>query len=119
MNYFFITQRKHVLPPAPFFRQFLRSRWPQAQVEDVLNPTDAHELEFTVPMLHSEVYGSLHRGGEAVVFVGDLRDCAEFALWCQSIIPSGEVATFCDESMSGILEVGAATTVADILQSFA
>ena len=117
MNYFFITQRPGLLP-ASHFLQSARSHWPMAQVEEVRNPADIHALEFSIPMAHSRVYGSLNRGGDSVVFVGEFRDCAEFALWCRSLIPLGEVATFCDESMSGNLDLDASTTLADILRAF-
>ncbi len=110
MNYFFIPQREGVLPHVQSFLEFLRSRWPQARVKEVLNTLSVHALEFNIPMPHSQLDGSLHRGGGAVVFVGDIRDCAEFALWCRSIIPRGESATFCDESMSATLELDATTS---------
>jgi hypothetical protein len=118
MNYFFITRREGVLPPPQSFRRRLRLRWPQAQAEAVASPASVHALEFDIPMPHSRVQGSLHRRGNGVVFVGDLRDCAEFALWCRSIISSEEVPTFCDESMSGTIDLNATTTLADILQAF-
>jgi hypothetical protein len=118
MNYIFIPQREGALPHVQLFLELLRSRWPQAQVKEVLNPLSAHALEFDIPMPHSRLHGSLHRGGGAVVFVGDIRDCAEFALWCRSIIPSEESATFCDESMSATLELDATTPLTKILQGF-
>lgn len=117
MNYFFITREEGILQVSHFLQR-LRSRWPQSQVEEVLNPADPHALEFSVPMTHSRVDGSLNRDGGNIVFVGDLQDCAEFALWCLSTLPPGEGATFCDESMSGNLELSATTTVADILRAF-
>ncbi|WP_224244671.1 hypothetical protein [Hyalangium gracile] len=117
MNYFFIPQREGLLP-APRFLQLLRSRWPHAQVEQVHDPADNHALEFSIPMTHSRVDGSLNREGSAVVFVGEIRDCAEFALWCQSLLPAGETASFCDESMSGSLDLDAGTSRADILRAF-
>jgi hypothetical protein len=118
MNYYFIPQREGVLPHLQPFLELLRSRWPQAQVREVLNPSSTHALEFDIPMPHSRLYGSLQRDGGAVVFVGDIRDCGEFALWCRSIIPSGESATFCDESMSATLELDATTPLTKILQVF-
>jgi hypothetical protein len=118
MNYFFITRREGVLPPPQSFRQRLRLRWPQTQTKEVTDPASVNALEFDIPMPHSRVQGSLHRRGNGVVFVGDLRDCAEFALWCRSIIPLGEIPTFCDESMSGTLDLDATTTLADVLQAF-
>ncbi|MGZ3460636.1 MAG: hypothetical protein ACXU86_19280, partial [Archangium sp.] len=59
-----------------------------------------------------------NRAGSAIAFIGDLRDCAEFALWCRSILPSHEPLTLCDESMSGSLKLEPATTVADVFQAF-
>lgn len=117
MNYFFIAREGGLLPTRHFL-QHLRSRWPQSQIEEIITPADPHALEFIVPMVHSQVHGSLNRDGGSVVFVGDIRDCADFALWCLSTLPPGESATFCDESMSGNLELSATTTAADILQAF-
>jgi hypothetical protein len=117
MNYFFIPQRQGLLS-AQEFLQRLRLRWPLAHVEQVLNSADSHALEFNIAMEHSRIYGSLNRGGDSVVFVGDIRDCAEFALWCLSILPEGETATFCDESMSGSLELDTGSLLSDILHAF-
>jgi hypothetical protein len=117
MNYFFITERAGLIP-APLFTQRLRSRWPQSTVDEVQDPADIHALEFSVPMAHSRVDGSLNREGDSVVFIGDLRDCAEFALWCYGQIAPGEPATFCDEGMSGSIEFNAATTRSDIFRAF-
>ena len=117
MNYFFITEREGLLPP-PRFTQLLRSRWPQATVEEVRDPADIHALEFSIPMANSRVDGSLNREGDSVVFIGDIRDCAEFALWCHGQIPPDEPATFCDEGISGSIEFNATTTLADILHAF-
>ncbi len=117
MNYFFIAPREGLLPASDFLQK-MRSSWPQVQVKEVFDPADAHVVEFKVPMRHSRVYGSLNRKGDAIVFWGDIRDCAEFALWCRALIPVDETAILCDESMSGELEVDASTTLADITQAF-
>jgi hypothetical protein len=117
LNFFFITERAGLLP-APRFTQALRSRWPHATVKEVRDPADIHVLEFSIPMAHFRVDGSLNREGDSVVFIGDIRDCAEFALWCHGQIPPGEPATFCDEGMSGSIELNIDTTRADILRAF-
>ncbi len=117
MNYFFIAERVGVLAAPPFHQQLL-SRWPQAAIEEVRNPADIHALEFRVPMKHSRVDGSLNREGDSVVFIGDFRDCAEFALWCRGLIPPSESVTFCDEGMRGSIELEPSTTLADIFNVF-
>jgi hypothetical protein len=117
MNYFVITESEGAVSPGAFTR-LLKSRWPLATVEEVHNPANSHALEFSVPMMHSLVEGSLNREGCSIVFIGDLRDCADFALWCRTLLPPNEPATFCDESMSGSLELGSTTTIADIFRTF-
>ncbi|MFY0582147.1 hypothetical protein ACN28S_54765 [Cystobacter fuscus] len=117
MNYFVITERQAVIT-APAFTRSMRSRWPVATVEEVRSAASSHVLEFSVPMLHGEVTGSLNREGCSVAFIGDLEDCADFALWCRELLPPGEPATFCDESMSGSLDLTASTTLADIFHAF-
>jgi hypothetical protein len=117
MNYFVITESEEALSPEAFTRQ-LRSRWPMATVEEVLNPASSHALELSVPMEHSRVDGSLNREGCSIVFIGDLQDCADFALWCRTLLPPDAPATFCDESMSGSLKLKTTTTRADIFRAF-
>lgn len=117
MNYFIITEAQGLLTPSVFTRS-LRARWPTATVEEVRNPASSHALDFSVPMMHSDVTGSLNREGCSIVFVGDVRDCAEFALWCRTLFPPHEPTTFCDESMSGSIELTTSTKLADILQVF-
>jgi hypothetical protein len=117
MNYFFITQSEGVIPPADFIQR-LKSQWPTATVIPVSNRASSHALEFGVPMEHSRVDGSLNREGCSIIFIGDIRDCADFALWCRTLLPQQEPATFCDESMSGSLEIDGSTTRADIFRAF-
>jgi hypothetical protein len=117
MKYFVITESDDLVS-APGFARLLCAQWPQATVEHVSDPLSNYALEFSVPMAHSHVDGSLNRAGSAIAFIGDLRDCAEFALWCRSIIPAHEPLTLCDESMSGSLLLESATTVTHIFDSF-
>ncbi|HZH75750.1 MAG TPA: hypothetical protein VEY88_06940 [Archangium sp.] len=117
MNYFVITESEGVVSPTTF-AQRLRSRWPTATTEEIRNPASSHALEFSVPLTHSQVDGSLNREGCSIVFIGDIRDCADFALWCRTLLPPEEPATFCDESMSGSLALDTSTTLGDILEAF-
>jgi hypothetical protein len=117
MNYFFITRSEGAIPPADFIQR-LKSQWPMATITPISNLASSHALEFGVPMEHSRVDGSLNREGCSIVFIGDLRDCADFALWCRTLFSQEEPATFCDESMSGSLELDGSTTRSDIFQAF-
>ncbi|WP_257461054.1 hypothetical protein [Archangium lipolyticum] len=117
MKYFVITESDDLVS-APDFARLLCTQWPQATVERVSAPSSSYALEFSVPMAHSHVDGSLNRAGSAIAFIGDLRDCADFALWCRAIISAHEPLTLCDESMSGSLALEPVTTVTDIFEAF-
>jgi hypothetical protein len=117
MNYFFITEREGLLP-AHEFSEHLRSRWPEASVREVLDLGDNHALEFSITMTYARLEGSLNRKGDSLAFIGDFRDCAAFALWCQGLLPPGESATFCDEGMSGDIELSGSTSLDDVLHAF-
>lgn len=116
MNYFVITERQALISPSSF-TQSMKLRWPMAIVEEVRNPASSHVLEFSVPMSHGEVTGSLNREGCSIAFIGDLQDCADFTLCCRALLPPDEPATFCDESMSGCLDLTASTTLSDIFHA--
>ncbi|QRN98348.1 hypothetical protein JRI60_04605 [Archangium violaceum] len=117
MNYFIVTQTDGVIQITSF-AQRLTSRWPQTHLEEISNPASSHALEFRIPMTHSRVDGSINRAGSALVFIGDLRDCAELALWCRSTLPAHEPLTLCDEGMSGSIELEQETTLAEIYAAF-
>ena len=97
------------------FAQHLLQRWPSAHVEQHPDTHEHRILSFQVPMGHSVVSGSLKRHVPALVFLGDMRDCAEFALWCSSNLPGEEIPLFCDK---GHLALRPTTTVEDVLQAF-
>lgn len=117
MNYFVITDAQNLIASTSFALA-LQSHWPTALVEEVRDPASSHTLRFSIPMGHASVTGSLNREGCSIVFIGDMRDCATFALWCRGLLPPNEPATFCDEGMSGSVDLTPATTLDDLLQAF-
>ena len=118
MNFFIIATRDGVIPAADFIQKLV-SRWPDAEVTWVPDPTRPHQVEFFISRLsHSWLDGSLNRRNSCIVFAADLPDYAEFALWCRSIIPPQEPLTFCDEGMRGNINLTPATTTEDIFRAF-
>lgn len=117
MNYYAIIKTDWSLGQEHFSRELL-ARWPTAKLRELVNPRRSDVLEFELPTARPELLGSLNRRGNAVIFSGNLEDCAEFALWCRSIVPSSEPMLFCDEAMNASLPLEVATTREDILRVF-
>jgi hypothetical protein len=112
-NYTLLDRSGWSIPPRDFAR-LLRSRWPGARVEELSETDGPRSVEFHVPLAHSQLVGSLKRQVPAPVFTGELRDCAEFALWCCSLAPSGDWLLSCEQ---GHLQLAPHTTVEDILRA--
>ncbi|HSP81895.1 MAG TPA: hypothetical protein VLQ93_25465 [Myxococcaceae bacterium] len=113
LNYCLMARPTWTRSPQDFTR-LIQQRWPAAQVE--LEPdTNRHRtVSFQVPMAHSTVSGSLSRRTPSLDFTGESRDCAEFSLWCYSILLAREVSV---SNEKGHLVLHATTTVEDFLRA--
>jgi hypothetical protein len=98
--------------------QLLRAHWPSVRIEKITKPTDSHSIEFQLPMKESTLQGALNREGSTIIYFGAMRDCAEFALWYQSVVPpEGHPLLLFDEGYNRSIELQARTTVEDILEA--
>lgn len=115
MDYLVIVKTGWAFSAHDFKSELLR-RWPTVRIEEVRSPRSNDVLEFEVPKARRGLYGSLTRDGEAIIFSGELDDCAEFAQWCRSLIPADQEVLFCDEAMNTSLLLEPSTAPADIVQ---
>jgi hypothetical protein len=104
--------------PADEFIQRMRARWPAVVIREVQDPGRDMCLYFDLPMPHSRVDGGLDRAGQSFHFDSDLRDAAQLALWFRSLAPESAPMVFCDEAMSGTLDLEPGSTEADIFRAF-
>ena len=100
------------------FKHRLLARWPAAVLKEEADTSSIDSLEFELPMPHRTLEGSLRRKGTGIAFDGDIRDYAEFALWVRSFVPPAERLFFCDEGMSGSLDLELDTTPSDIYRLY-
>ncbi|WP_146210209.1 hypothetical protein [Vitiosangium sp. GDMCC 1.1324] len=100
--------------PLQVLAQQMRLRWPAARVEESAEPESRRAFDFQVPMTHSEVRGNVRRKVSAMIFTGDIRDCAELASWCRSILSTEEILLSCDQ---GHLTLKAGMNAEDILKA--
>jgi hypothetical protein len=103
---------------ADVFMQQLRARWPAVAIREITSPDSNFCLDFDLVLKHSRVDGSLHRTGKSFHFDSDLRDAAQLALWFRALAPNTEPLVFCDDSMSGMLDLEPTTTEEDIFLAF-
>ncbi|WNG41316.1 hypothetical protein F0U61_52205 [Archangium violaceum] len=117
MNYFLVMLSDWRFS-ARDFKHRLLTRWPHATLHEAADPGSLDCFEFELPMAHSKLVGALRRDGSGIAFDGDLRDVAEFALWCRSFVPEAERLHFCDEGVSGQLDLTPHTSPADLFRLF-
>lgn len=116
MDYLVIVRTDWKFSAQEFKKQFL-GRWPTVRLKEISDPKDNDIFGFQFPMKRMLLHGSLTRDGKAVIFSGELEDCAEFAYWCRSLIPASEEVLFCDEAMNASFPLRPDTTPADIFQA--
>jgi len=116
MDYFLMGREGWSLSEQEFI-QFLTSRWHFATIKPVDIPGGSRSVDFRIPMSESSIDGHFNLEGSAVVFYGDIRDCAEFALWYQSSMPEGRPFLLFDEGYNHSIELRPETTVEDIISA--
>jgi hypothetical protein len=116
MKYFLIMLSDWRFSVEEFTRRLL-ARWPDAVFRES-NPESISCFEFELPMAHSTLHGAMHRDGECIPFSADIRDVAEFSLWSRSFVPETERLHFCDEGVSGQLDLRPDTSPSDIFRLF-
>ncbi len=116
MDYLVIVKTGWVFSAHDFKSELLR-KWPTVRTKEVRSPRSNDVFEFEVPKARRSLYGSLARDGNAIIFSGELEDCAEFTQWCRSLIPADQQVLFCDEAMNTSLLLDPSTSPADIVQA--
>jgi hypothetical protein len=96
---------------------FLAERWPGVRFERVESSRSSHCLEFEIPIAGTRLRGSLHRKGNAIIFLGDMPECAEFVLWFRSVVPASIPLFLCDENVSDRVELTDTSTREDVLRA--
>ncbi|PTL76240.1 hypothetical protein [Vitiosangium sp. GDMCC 1.1324] len=99
------------------FVELLASEWPAVKLKLIPDPQDNHAVEFRLPMKESMVLGALNREGSAIIYYGALRDCAEFALWYQSVVPEAQPFLLFDEGYNCSIELKPETTAEEIIRA--
>jgi hypothetical protein len=116
MDYFLMGREGWSLSEQQFI-QLLRFRWPSATIKPIDIPRGARSVDFRIQMSESSIDGHFNLEGSTVVFYGDIRDCAEFALWYQTSMPEGWPFLLFDEGYNHSIELRPETTAEDIISA--
>jgi hypothetical protein len=116
VDYFLMGREGWSLTEQEFIR-LLNSRWPSATIKRVAIPGGDLAVDFRVPMSESVIDGHFNIKGSAVVFYGDIRDCAEFSLWYKAALPTGQPFLLFDEGYNRDIQLQPETTVEDIISA--
>ena len=100
------------------FVDYLRTQWAAVEVRTIESAESYQLLEWTAPMEHGIVVGSLDRTGQVVDLDGDVRDCARFAIAFRAWVPTEYKLIFYDEGYSADVELGTETSKAQLVEPF-
>lgn len=106
--------RWHAAPPTVAAK--LRSFQPEVAFEE---PGDDCTLRWSARGAFGLVVGMLAKDNQTLVIEGDVRDCANYAVWFRrSVVPLEEELVFYDESYSADVAVLETTTARDLAYPF-
>lgn len=99
------------------FRERL-SEWQGIVFRESGDPAQLNVLEWSIPLRFGEVYGALDHSGQIVHLDGFLGDCALFALWLRTLVPSDVELLFYDETYSADVALMSFTNESDLVRAF-
>ena len=118
MNYFVKPPEETNWRIAPgTFLADLMARWPTAKVQNLPN-SETYSHFWAVQMSHDVLEGRFFRDGEGVALDGDIRDCADFALWFRSLVPPEQELWFYDQAYSAHVNLKPGTTATTVEAAF-
>jgi hypothetical protein len=105
--------------PADEFEQRLRVRWPDARIRLLaVHVDEPNAVEWEVPMTHNLLMGKFARDGTYIVLRGDVRDCAEVAVWFREIVPEVQPLIFFNEGYTAQVDLHRGIKSAEVAAPF-
>ena len=96
----------------------LQAWQPTADVRAVDNPASNQSLEWTLSINGRRVDGALDRTGQAIYVDGAVEDCAAFAVWLRTLVPSQQALVFYDEGYAADVALETDTSVAQLVAPY-
>ena len=102
------------------FVKNLSKQWSDIKIEKVSNPEDIYSLEWSIkpPQMGAGLDGGLHQDEQGISLDGYLEDCAKFAIWFRSQVPTIQELVFYDQSYNHSIELKTDTKDVEIIDVF-
>lgn len=112
----FLNENEFRVDPKSFV-EHLHIKWPTAEVREVSDPGDPYLLEWILPIGY-RIDGALHRSLTTISLEGGLEDCASFAVWYRTLVPSKNGLLFFDQGYHAHVNLQDETTEQQIVDAF-
>lgn len=99
------------------FRERL-GEWKGISFRELTDPAGYNALEWSIPLRFGEIYGALDQSAQVVHLDGFLGDCALFALWLRTLVPSHVELLFYDENYSNDVALVSFTEASELIRAF-
>jgi hypothetical protein len=96
----------------------IRRSWLGAELRSPNSPASNHSLEWVVWNADRRIDGSLDRAGQVVHLVGDVVDCARFAIWYRGQLAESHRLAFYDEGYSADIDLRAGMNEGQLIEPF-
>lgn len=104
----------------PEFIKILSKQWSKIKIEKASNPEDYYALAWSIkpPQMGVRLDGALHQDGQGISLDGHLEDCAKFAIWFRSQVPTIQELVFYDQGYNHSIELKNDTKDIEIIEVF-
>jgi hypothetical protein len=96
----------------------LQTKWANIEIGVRDNPQQVYQLEWIIPRENISLEGAFSQTRQCVALDGNVRHCAEFALWFRSLVDCQYKLFFYDQGYSADIELRQETTLEDIVNLF-
>jgi len=111
-----LDENQFRVDPKSFVEQ-LRAKWMDAEVREIKDAVDPYLLEWILPIGY-RIDGALHRSLTTISLEGSLEDCAIFAVWYRTFVPSKYGLLFFDQGYHGHVNLHNETTEQQLIDAF-
>jgi hypothetical protein len=102
------------------FKDKLKKDWSNLSIKVINNLEDYYCIEWMIdpPETQTRLDGALHRDKQGISLDGSLEDCAKFALWFRSFVPSYQKLIFYDQGYNSQIDLYSGVREGDIIKTF-
>ncbi len=100
------------------FIESLKQHWSKIEINLINNAEDFYSLEWIIkfPNKNQRLDGALHQDKQGISLDGDLKTCANFAIWFRSLVPENQALLFYDQGYNFDIQLQKNTQILDFMK---